>query len=147
MKNKCKAMTLVELICVVAIVAVLIAIGVLGMNGVRRFKAERQIHTMTGELSDLRHRAMAQRTNTAMAFTANDYVLDNGEKTKTVPYEEELTLTDVTTANKEPNFTFSPSGRPSNSGTVTFRVGERAYRIIVAPVNGRIRMEQVDEEE
>ena len=147
MKNKCNAMTLVELICVVAIVAVLIAIGVLGLNGVRRFKAERQIHTMTGELSDLRHRAMAQRKETTMTFSAEAYALDNGEKTKTVPYEEELKLVKYSTANKLPSFTFSPSGRPSNSGTVTFQVGKTVYHVIVAPVNGRIRMEKANEKE
>lgn len=147
MKNKCKAMTLVELICVVAIVAVLIAIGVLGLKGVRRFKAERQIHTMTGELSDLRHRAMAQRKETAMSFSREAYALENGEKTKTVPYEEELKLVNYSTANELPNFTFSSSGRPSNSGTVTFQVGETVYRVIVAPVNGRVRMEKADEKE
>ena len=147
MKNKCNAMTLVELICVVAIVAVLIAIGVLGLKGVRRFKAERQIHTMTGELSDLRHRAMAQRSETTMSFSKDGYALDDGEKIKTVPYEEELNYLGSSTANKMPNFTFSPSGRPSNSGTVTFQVGKTVYHVIVAPVNGRIRMEKANEKE
>lgn len=147
MKNKCNAMTLVELICVVAIVAVLIAIGVLGLKGVRRFKAERQIHTMTGELSDLRHRAMGQRRETVMSFSKNAYALESGEKIKTVPYEEELKFLGSSTANKLPNFAFSPSGRPSNSGTVKFQVGNTVYHVIVAPVNGRIRMEKANEKE
>ena len=140
-------MTLVELICVIAIVAVLITIGVMGMRGVRRFKAERQIHTMTGELSDLRHRAMAQRRETVMSFSKNAYALESGEKIKTVPYEEELKFLGSSTANKLPNFAFSPSGRPSNSGTVKFQVGNTVYHVIVAPVNGRIRMEKANEKE
>ena len=146
MKTKLKAMTLVELICVIAIVAVLITIGVMGMRGVRRFKAERQIHTITGELSDLRKRAMTTRTHTTMLFRDDKYVIQYDEAEKTVPYEDDLIYVGANTAEGVNNFSFSPSGRPSNSGTITFRVGETSFHVIVAPVSGRIRMERADEE-
>lgn len=139
-------MTLVELICVIAIVAVLITIGVMGMKGVRRFKAERQIHTITGELSDLRKRAMITRTHTKMLFKDDRYVIQYDEIEKSVPYEDDLIFVESNTAEGGNSISFSPSGRPSNSGTITFRVGETAFNVIVAPVNGRIRMERADEE-
>ena len=146
MKTKLKAMTLVELICVIAIVAVLITIGVMGMKGVRRFKAERQIHTITGELSDLRKRAMITRAHTNMIFENDRYMIQYDEIEKTVPYEDELIFVESNTAQGVNSISFSPSGRPSNSGTITFRVGKTAFNVIVAPVNGRIRMERADEE-
>ena len=145
MKTKLKAMTLVELICVIAIVAILITIGVVGMKGVRRFRAERQIHTMTGELSDLRKRAMIMREPTQMIFNEDSYVIKYGRKNLTVPYEEDLSFVKSNTSKGKDYFIFSSSGRPSNSGTVTFCVGETMYQVIVAPVSGRIRMERADE--
>ena len=146
MKTKCKAMTLVELICVSAIAAVLITIGVMGMKGVRRFKAERQIHTMAGELSDLRKHAMMTRKHTRMNIRDDSYAIICDEKEKVISYEKDLELVDMHTAQKHRDFAFSPSGRPSNSGTATFRVGKNTFHLIVAPVSGRIRMERANEE-
>ena len=145
MGAKLKAMTLVELICVIAIVAVLITIGVVGMNGVRRFKAERQIHTMTGELSDLRKRAMISRNPTKMIFHEDSYVIAYDKTRHSTSYEDELTFVESNTSNGYDSFVFSASGRPANSGTATFCVGKTKYHIIVAPVSGRIRMEKADE--
>lgn len=140
-------MTLVELICVVAIVSVLIAIGVMGLHGVRRFKAERQIHTITGELSDLRKRAMTRRSATQMLFQKDSYVVKWESEAKTVPYEEKLAFVEADTTDGRSKIVFTASGRPSNCGTITFRVGKEAYRVIVAPVSGRIRMEKIHEKD
>ena len=66
-------MTLVEVLTVVAILALTVAVATLGLLGVRQFKAERQLHMMAGELSDLRRMAMTERKETSMSFSTDGY--------------------------------------------------------------------------
>lgn len=139
-------MTLVEVLTVVAIIAMTVAVATLGLHGVRQFKAERQLHMMAGELSDLRRRAMAERQETTMSFTRDGY----SQKTRkgseeSTPYEKNLVFVKSRTSNGRDRLSFSPSGRPSNSGTIYFEIGKKPYSLILSPVNSRIRVEKFHE--
>lgn len=139
-------MTLVEVLTVVAILAMTVTIATLGLHGVRQFKAERQLHMMAGELSDLRRRAMVEREETAMSFTRGGY----SQKTRkgsnvSTAYEKNLVFVKSRTSDGSDRLSFSPSGRPSNSGTIYFEIGRKSYGLILSPVNSRVRVEKFHE--
>lgn len=146
MKNKKQAMTLLEVLTVIAILAMTVAVASLGLYGVRQFKAERQLHMMAGELSDLRRRAMVDRQRTTMFFTQDGYIQQTKYSSeKSTPYEKNLVFVRSNTSNKKDSFSFSSSGRPSNSGTIYFEIGKNTYGLILSPVNSRIRVEKFHE--
>ncbi|MDD7363846.1 MAG: type II secretion system protein [Peptoniphilus sp.] len=148
MKNKIPAMSLIEVVCVIAILAVVTTAATLGFQGVQRFKAERQLHIMADELNDLRFEAMSGRCETKLIFSPSGYRRVVGEeRAEEIPYESELEFLRATTAKGENMFSFSASGRPSNSGTSYFQIGGAVYGIVLSPVNAHIRTEKIREKE
>ncbi len=146
MENKIRAMTLVEVLTVVAILALTVAVATLGLLGVRQFKAERQLHMMAGELSDLRRVAMTERKETSMSFSTDGYTKSvKGREVTFSLYESKLVFTKSETSNGKDRLSFSPSGRPANSGTIYFEIGKRSYGLILSPVNSHIRVERFHE--
>ena len=146
MNHKIPAMTLIEVLCTVAVLAIVVSIASLGYFGVQRFRAERQIYGMKAELNDLRREAMVKRKSCRMDFFEDRYALENGSETKTVVYEPGTYMRLCRTANRKDYFEFSASGRPSNSGMVEFETKNGRYLLILSPVNARIRVEEIREE-
>lgn len=143
MNHKIEAVSLIEVVCVVAILAMITAAATLGFQGVQRFRAERQLHNIAGELSDLRMESLAKRTHTELLFSDSGYrCIVNGKRGEEIPYEPALDYLNAATAKGETSLGFNAAGRPSNSGRIYFKIGERRLDLILSPVNARIRIEK-----
>lgn len=147
MKYKIKAFTLIEMVIAIGILGILLAISIHSFFGVSTFKAERQLTTMEHELEWLRTTALKERVPTSLSIEKGYYCLYvNHEKQESIPLEKDLEfLHGKYGGNFGDQLAFSSSGRPSNAGTMYFRIKKTTKALVLSPVNGHVSIREVEE--
>ena len=152
MNKKLGALSLIELVFVIAIIAILSTIALHNFIGVHTFGAERQLHKIENDLRTIRMEAIRNRKQTSLSFSSKGYsIYVKGEKVFEDEYVDSLqwepSLSKFSNISSS-SFSFSESGKPSNAGSVVFKVGRKIKKeIVVAPVTGIVTLRKANEED
>jgi general secretion pathway protein H len=152
--------TLVELLVVMAILMIAAAIVIPQAVGTSSFKAQSAARLAMSDLEYAQNQAIVVQSPVKVQFSpaGNSYTILDVNKSQplvhpitkkvyTVDFATQAGLKGVSLDSADfggaAEVTFDSLGAPDRGGTVTVSAGVHAYRVTVAPVSGRVKVEQV----
>lgn len=139
-------LTLIELLCVLAIISLLLLVGILpGINRGGKRRLETAAWQLVSEMRLAQQAALATGLTTRIEFRRgnNDYKVSYPEEKYTIRLPEGIGYCYINFPEVAslPLLEFKGTGAPNRGGTVGFKNGdnEKIY-IIVTPATGRIRV-------
>lgn len=150
------AFTLAEILVVIFILAIAAALVVPQMTGTSSMAAQSAARMVMADLEYAQNQAIFTQSEITVAFSlsGNSYTVSNASGPLIHPITKKAYVTDFGTSVglqgvsiesvsfSGASVTFDALGAPDNNGSVTVSAGTQAYRVVVAPVIGRVTVEE-----
>jgi len=135
--------TLIELLAVLALLGLVASMTIPRFTTLSHWQLEAASRRMAGELRLLRQEAIGTGIQYRMEFYVhvNRYTLNRSGRREWVDLPQGVFFEGNTTfSGTPPSVHFNHLGRPGSGGTIILKSGDSRRYVIVAPVNGRVRI-------
>ena len=141
-KSRKKGYTLIELIVVLALFSLFLTIAIPNSRAFKTFNQNQQLRMLEKDLRQARNTAIIENKVIFAEFLVsyNSYVIKYSESNKILERQfhdgVELSGTNSTTMK------FNGDGRIGYAGTLRIKKGSEKYKLAVAPVTSKIKLEK-----
>lgn len=143
--RKVKGLTIIELIITIAILAILTSLVLLNSRSFNNYLERQELKAIVISINQTKNYALSTRERQSISFSQKNYKSSiNNEEVEL----KKLELDEGESNTKE--FIFTENARPAmdddlkpTAGTLAFKGKDKSYKIILRPVTGKIRIEEI----